>query len=529
MKTRQSLILILLTIPLFVSHCSRPQMRTISIEQLRDKIAGGWAAKMIGVSYGCPSEFVALGQTYEKKLAWEPGHVDNSLIQDDLFVQLSFMMAMDDFGIDAPVEKFAEYMANAKFGLAHANFQARKNFWDGIMPPASGAPENNLHADDIDFQIDADYIGFMCPGMPRTSNRIADKIGHIMNYGDGVYGGMFVAALHTQAFFEKDIPSIVDRALLAIPSQSDYAKCIKDVIRLHRKYPDEWRAAWVELERRWSPVDICIRGALSPYNIDAKINGAYIVMGLLYGEGDFTRTLDISLRCGQDSDCNPSNAAAVLGILNGYSRIPDEWKSGIPAISDAPFIYTTYTFNSAVERTIEYAGQLVKENGGIVTEKDMTVKLQIPVAPELEVSFPNTAPAYRSDVLDGTGWERSEGWTVFSEGNYYQHGKTMEIGITSEKQGAEARFAFEGTGVALAGPYAVRGGKADIFLDGNFLRTIDTYHRRARQNHYPIWHILNLEPGPHTVRLVVRGDKRPASQGTEVSLTGATVYTTLKK
>ena len=50
----------------------------------------------------------------------------------------------------------------------------------------------------------ADFIGLMCPGMPQTSNAICDKIGHIMNYGDGVYGGMFVCALYTEAFFEKD-------------------------------------------------------------------------------------------------------------------------------------------------------------------------------------------------------------------------------------------------------------------------------------------------------------------------------------
>ena len=52
---------------------------------------------------------------------------------------------------------------------------------DSIFPPQSGHPDYNLHADDIDFQIEADYIGFMCPGMPQTANKMADKIGHIMN------------------------------------------------------------------------------------------------------------------------------------------------------------------------------------------------------------------------------------------------------------------------------------------------------------------------------------------------------------
>ena len=61
-------------------------------------------------------------------------------------------------------------------------------------------------------------------------------------------------------------------------------RIIRDVIILHNQYPADWRAAWKELEAKWGDVDIC--GAGNPFNIDAKLNGAYIVMGLLYGEGD---------------------------------------------------------------------------------------------------------------------------------------------------------------------------------------------------------------------------------------------------
>ena len=211
-----------------VDESGEPETVTISVDELRDKIAGGWAGKMIGVAYGAPTEFRWQGKIIDGELDWAPDWAANSFKQDDLYVQLSFMETMDDFGIDAPAEKFAESFATAGYRLWHANVQARKNFFDGIMPPQSGSPEYNLHADDIDFQIEADYIGFMSPGMPATACRIADKIGHIMNYGDGVYGGMFVAALYCEAFFEDDIPTIVDRALHSIPAESDYAKCIRD-------------------------------------------------------------------------------------------------------------------------------------------------------------------------------------------------------------------------------------------------------------------------------------------------------------
>ena len=34
-----------------------------------------------------------------------------------------------------------------------------------------------------------------------------------MNYGDGVYGGIFVAALYAEAYFESDIMKIIEKAL----------------------------------------------------------------------------------------------------------------------------------------------------------------------------------------------------------------------------------------------------------------------------------------------------------------------------
>ncbi|HKJ66785.1 MAG TPA: ADP-ribosylglycohydrolase family protein, partial [bacterium] len=165
--------------------CSQQRTRSISVTELKNKIKGGWAGKMIGVSYGGPTEFAYNSEINEDEIRWDPASVRNSIYEDDLYVQMSFMMTMDEYGMAAPAEKFAESFANAGYALFHANRKARKNFLDGIMPPMSGHPQYNLHADDIDFQIEADYIGFMSPGMPQTSNKICDKIGHIMNYGDG--------------------------------------------------------------------------------------------------------------------------------------------------------------------------------------------------------------------------------------------------------------------------------------------------------------------------------------------------------
>ncbi len=191
-----------------VSSCkpSSGEFKTISPEVLKDKIAGGWAGKMIGVTYGAPTEFRAQGKTYTDSINWKPSDIKGSMWQDDIYVQLTFLMSMDKYGIDAPAKKYQEMFAKAGYRLWHANMQARKNYYDSIFAPLSGSPEYNLHADDIDFQIESDYIGFMCPGMPQTASEIADKIGRIMNYGDGIYGGIFVAALYSEAFFESQYP-----------------------------------------------------------------------------------------------------------------------------------------------------------------------------------------------------------------------------------------------------------------------------------------------------------------------------------
>ena len=359
---------------------TRNEFRTIKPEVLKDKIAGGWAGKMAGVTYGAPTEFRALGKIYEDPISWKPSDIKGSLWQDDIYVQLTFLMSMDKYGIDAPAKKYQEMFAKAGYPLWHANMQGRKNYYDSIFAPASGSPEYNLHADDIDFQIEADYIGFMCPGMPQTASGIAEKIGHIMNFGDGVYGGIFVGALYSEAYFESDILKIIEHALKSIPSESDYYKIISDVIKLHQQYPSDWQASWKELEGKWGDVDIC--GAGSPFNIDAKLNGAYIVIGLLYGEGDPEKTLEITTRCGQDSDCNPSNALAVLGVIKGFSGLPENMQEGVKAISDSIFINTTYSFNSAVTSTYKYALDLITKDGGKVADKNIMVKTQFPVAPK---------------------------------------------------------------------------------------------------------------------------------------------------
>ena len=266
------------------------------------------------------------------------------------------------------------------------------------MPPASGHWQNNPHADDIDYQIEADFAGLMSPGMPNTASEISDKIGHIMNYGDGWYGGVYVGAMYSLAFVSSDIEYIVTEALKTIPEQSRFYQCISDVIAWHKSYPDDWKKTWQACEEKWSQEVGCPDGVLVPFNIDAMINSAYIVIGLLYGEGDFGKTLDISTRCAQDSDCNPASAGGILGTVLGYSNIPEYWKKNLYEVEDRDLVYTTISLNDTYQMSFDQALQVIARNGGSVSEKSVSIKTQQPVPVRLEQSFEGMRPFSRIGI-----------------------------------------------------------------------------------------------------------------------------------
>ena len=273
-----------------------PRRITFTREQLKDKIMGGWAGQTIAVTLGGPYEFRFNGtfiQDYQP-LLWYNGYLKKTMVNkpglyDDLYMDLTFVDVFEKYGLDAPVDSFANAFAHAGYMLWHANQSARYNLLNGIKAPASGHWLNNPHADDIDYQIEADFAGLMSPGMPNTASKISDKIGHIMNYGDGWYGGVYVGAMYTLAFTSNDINYIVTEALKTIPKQSTYYQCISDVIKWHKQYPADWHQTWFELQKKWSAEAGCPDGVFNAFDIDSKLNSAYVVTALLYGRGDYSK------------------------------------------------------------------------------------------------------------------------------------------------------------------------------------------------------------------------------------------------
>jgi hypothetical protein len=376
-------------------------------EQLQDKVMGGWAGQTIGVTFGGPTEFKFNGtiiQEYQK-IPWYNGYLKETFgknpgLYDDLYMDLTFVEVFDREGLDAPIKSFANAYANAGYKLWHANQAGRYNILHGMEAPASGNWLNNPHADDIDFQIEADFAGLMCPGMPRSASEICDKIGHIMNSGDGYYGGVYISNLYALAFTSNRIENIVREALKSIPEKSDFHRCISAVLQGYRKNPKDWKVTWFEIQKKWAEDIGCPDGVYNVFDIDAKLNAAYVVLGLLYGDGDFSETLNIATRAGQDSDCNPSSAAGILGVMLGYKNIPEEWKEGLQEIEALDFKYTTMSLQDAYASSLDHAMQMIERNGGKTKGSRFIIPVQKPEAVKFEKNFAGHFPSEKRSLND---------------------------------------------------------------------------------------------------------------------------------
>jgi hypothetical protein len=506
-------ILAMLTFAAYAA--SAQSARTISTTELKDRIRGGWAGQMIGVSYGAPTEFRYRQQIIPagKLPVWKPEMISNSINQDDLYVDMTFAKVLDDKGIQATTEDFGAMFREAKYALWHANLASRRALRRGVPAALAGTPKYNVHANDIDFQIEADFIGLMAPGLYQFSNDLSWRAGRVMNYGDGIYGGMFVSCMYAAAFFEKDVRKIVEIGHACLPAESAYAKLVRDLLAWHKKDPENWEKVWQWTEQEWNRRDPCPEGALAPFNIDAKLNGAYIVLGLLWGQGDFRKTIEISTRAGQDSDCNPASAAGILGVMHGYNAIPDVWKSGIPAIAGEKFRYTDFTFEGIVESTFQRAVAVARSTGGKLEGEVLTVNTQAPVPAKLEQWDDYGSPVERVASTDPR-WKFSGSWSAGEKGTRF-----------SSTKGSESQIEFTGSGVILVGPYIPDGGRADIYLDGEKVATVDVYpDENASKSNESVWHSFELTPGAHTLKAVVQGEPYPGSQGARVGVTSLVVF-----
>lgn len=245
---------------------------------------------------------------------------------------------------------------------------------------------------------------------------------------------------------------------------------MNDVIRWHKEFPDDWKRTWFECEKKWSEDIGCPDGVFVPFNIDAVINSAYILIGLLYGEGDFYKTMDIATRCGQDSDCNPASAAGILGTVLGYSKIPEYWLKNLREVEDMDFAYTTISLNKTYRMSFNQALQVVERNGGKIEGDNVFISCQQPVPVRLEKAFEGLYPVDRIGV----------------------NKQVAKVGDVT----------FEGTGIVFKGNVQARDNeyvaRVEMYIDGELVETANLPASYITRRHELFWK-YQLPEKQHTV------------------------------
>ena len=428
-----------------------PRSFALSEKELLDKLEGGWIGQMAGVAWGAPTEFCYAGRLIPLSNVpqWTNDMINDAFGQDDLYVEIPFLDTMKKKGVDCDPKHIAAAFKTTQFALWHANGMARQNLKDGLDYPDSGSYLYNYHADDIDWQIECDFLGMLYPGMVNEAAQRAFELGHIMNYGDGVYGGVFISAMHSAAFTAESIEEIVEAGIAVIPEGTQFRALVDDVMAAY-KNGASFENNWGMLQSKWAHGDLCPE-LPGESNIDAKLNSGYVMLGLLYGKGDMDQTIILSMRCGQDSDCNPSSAASILGNYLGAAKLDDKFKSELDR-KKTKFAYTQYSYEGAVqlnytlmEKQLEKAGAK-KQNGVWSYEQESKYKPapfeQWPdgvyvyfraSASGSKVTFGEVTPYNKNEEILGFTIEMGDGrvfYDVIPVSYTYEKAGTYEIKVT---------------------------------------------------------------------------------------------------
>jgi ADP-ribosylglycohydrolase len=302
-----------------------------------ERVYAGWLGKCIGVRFGAPLE----GWTFDD-IRRNLGEVEHYLNEapgklfkpdDDTSLPMILIRALEDSGAGAELsaQDIAETWLNC-LGDQHGTLwwggygvstehTAYLNLASGIPAPRSGSIAQNgaALAEQIGGQIFSDIWGLIAPCNPTLAADLAARASSVSHDGNGIYGGRFIAALVSAAFGQPDPLALIDTGLALIPASSEYARVVRSVLDFYHAHPTDWRA--------------CMRYLIDQFGYDRYPgevhiipNAGVVAMALAYGEGDFSRTIQIANMAGWDTDCNVGNVGAIMGVAVGLDGIDWRWR-----------------------------------------------------------------------------------------------------------------------------------------------------------------------------------------------------------
>jgi ADP-ribosylglycohydrolase len=286
--------------------------------------------KNIGGTLGAPFEWrrqVNNVSFYTQELGGDP------LPNDDLDIQLLWLIALEEKGIDIDAQILSEYWVLyvtphwSEYGTAKINMRS------GLLPPLSGTV-NNVYKDSCGAFIRSEIWAGISPGFPRLAARYAYEDA-ILDHGDGegVYGEVFCAALESAAFVEQDISALIEIGLSYIPADCGVARAVRCAVASYRA-GKSWLEAREEILTHYrsglfawevSAEDQAKGFAQGQLGWDVPQNIGMLIIGLLYGEGDFDRSMCTTVNCGEDTDCTGATVGSIFGLLHGIEAIPQKW------------------------------------------------------------------------------------------------------------------------------------------------------------------------------------------------------------
>ncbi len=328
---------------------------TINKEEYYDKVYACWLGKNIGGTLGAPTE----GQMRILDLDYFDPIPDKSAPNDDLDLQLVWLKMLEEKGVRSKLADFADYWLKhlAPYPWDEYGYCLR-NLSRGLRPPISGCFENDF-IDQMGSPIRSEIWACIAPGNPQLAAEMAWKDAVLDHAGgEGVYGEMFLAALESAAFVEKDPLNLIDIGLQMIPSYCAAARAIKSAVWLHKN-----NIPWEDARQR-----ILSRFAHS-HPCNAPQNLGFTIIGWLYGK-DYGDKLCKAVNCGYDTDCTGATLGSILGILGGTAGIPNKWKDpigdGIVIFKFTRGLDGPLTIKDLTDRTVALAEQVLEERSSTV-------------------------------------------------------------------------------------------------------------------------------------------------------------------
>ena len=329
-----------------------PEKRSVDKSCLRDKIAGAWYGRICGCFLGKPVEGVRnpeLGILLRETGNY-PMHryIKRSELSDELlgrvgswlgknmYADISECAPADDdtnytvlyqeliekYGRDFTSKNVADIWLDRqpKNAYCTAERAAFCNFVKGFAPPAS-AEYKNPYREWIGAQIRGDYFGYINPGDPETAADMAYRDACVSHTKNGIYGEMFISALIAEAAVENDIRKAILSSLNFVPQRSRFVRSVMTVVNDFDGGVSE-NECFSKIHSRWDEHeghDWC--HVLSNIEI--------VTAALLYGGGDYTKTVCRAVQTGFDTDCNAATAGSVIGMMKGMSAVGREWTDPI--------------------------------------------------------------------------------------------------------------------------------------------------------------------------------------------------------